>query len=476
MIKVKLNGHDYRYELFQIISLFYNKNEIEFTDELEYSFESKADLNELLVEFKIYEDNIMIISETAKITYENKSIKNAIKLTALRALKRYTGINIPWGILVGIRPTKIVHECFKENLKDDEILSYLTSVYDLSIEKACLALEVAKNESKFLTYNPKNISLYIDVPFCPTRCIYCSFTSTPVVGNELLIKGYMEAVQKEIKETLRFLTEKGFNIDTIYIGGGTPTALSPLNIEKILEELSKHIDLLRVREFTVEAGRPDSIDEEKLKVIKDYACSRISINPQTMNDDTLKRIGRNHTSKDVIEKYNLARNLGFDNINMDVIIGLLGETKEDVNYTMKKIKTLSPESITIHTMAVKRASVLNERGYKDKNSEIDDMYGIAADSCRSIGMYPYYMYRQKNMVSPLENVGYCKKDKECIYNIQMIAENISIAGIGPDAITKLLYLNENRIERVANVKDIREYINRIDEMIDKKIKGLDTLF
>ncbi|MCX7884985.1 MAG: coproporphyrinogen dehydrogenase HemZ [Caloramator sp.] len=476
MIKVKLNGHDYRYELFQIISLFYNKNEIEFTDEYKCSFESTADLNELFVEFKIYEDDILTINEKVNITYDKKNIKNAIKITALRALKRYTGSNIPWGILVGIRPTKIVHECFKENLNNEEILNYLISNYELSFEKANLVLEVAKNESKFLTYNEKNISLYIDVPFCPTRCIYCSFTSTPVFGNEFLINGYIEAIQREIRETLRFLTAKGFNIDRIYIGGGTPTALSPYNLDKMFNELSNHIDLLRVKEITVEAGRPDSIDEEKLKVIKEYGCSRISINPQTMNDDTLKRIGRNHTSKDVIEKYILARNLGFNNINMDVIIGLLGETKKDVENTMKKIKTLSPESITIHTMAVKRASVLNERGYKNKNIETDDMYSIASDSCRSIGMYPYYMYRQKNMVSPLENVGYCKKDMECVYNIQMIAENISIAGIGPGAITKLLYIDENRIERVANVKDIREYISRIDEMIDKKIKALDTLF
>lgn len=195
-----------------------------------------------------------------------------------------------------------------------------------------------------------------------------------------------------------------------------------------------------------------------------------------MNDETLKRIGRLHDSKDIVDKYYIARNLGFDNINMDIIIGLIGENSNDVKNTMEKLKELSPDSITIHTMAVKRASYLNERGYKAKSDEIDSMYDIAVNYVKNMGMYPYYMYRQKNMVSPLENVGYCMKDKECIYNIQMIAENISIAGFGPGAITKLVFIDENRIERISNVKDIKEYVTRIDEMIEKKLKGLDMLF
>lgn len=195
-----------------------------------------------------------------------------------------------------------------------------------------------------------------------------------------------------------------------------------------------------------------------------------------MNDDTLKRIGRFHTSKDVIDKYYIARELGYNNINMDIIIGLVGENSNDVALTMEKIKKLSPDNVTIHTMAIKRASYLKEKGYKLINDEIDSMYDIAVSYVKDMGMYPYYMYRQKNMVSPLENVGYCIKNKECIYNIQMIAENISIAGFGPGSITKLVFIDENRIERISNVKDIKEYISRIDEMIEKKLKGLDMLY
>ncbi|WP_168190056.1 coproporphyrinogen dehydrogenase HemZ [Caloramator sp. E03] len=476
MIKVKLEGHDYRYEVFQIVSLFYNKSEIEFVEDDDFNVKSVVDYDNKSAKFKIYENNSLKICEDYKITDDKKQIKNAIKLTALRALKNYTGINIPWGILVGIRPTKIVHECYKSKLKDEDIINYLLSNYDLSLEKAILALEVAKNESKYLTYNKKDISLYIDVPFCPSRCIYCSFTSTPIKGNELIVNQYINALKKEIRCTLNFLKNKGFRIDTIYIGGGTPTSLSGDNLEIIFNELGSNIDLFKVKEFTVEAGRPDSIDCEKLKVLKEYGCSRISINPQTMNDETLKRIGRLHDSKDIVDKYYIARNLGFDNINMDIIIGLIGENSNDVKNTMEKLKELSPDSITIHTMAVKRASYLNERGYKAKSDEIDSMYDIAVNYVKNMGMYPYYMYRQKNMVSPLENVGYCMKDKECIYNIQMIAENISIAGFGPGAITKLVFIDENRIERISNVKDIKEYVTRIDEMIEKKLKGLDMLF
>ncbi|EYE89636.1 coproporphyrinogen III oxidase [Fervidicella metallireducens AeB] len=471
-MRIKLVGHAFQYEVFQIASLFYDKSQIHFVTDGESDVVSIFD-----------EDNKKVYCKMANGLHDEislkesdiKKIKNSIKMTLLRCFKRTTGQDVPWGILVGIRPTKIVHDCFKKDFKDTEIIEYLINEYDVNKDKAQLALEVAKNERKFLDQGTKNVSLYVGIPFCPTRCVYCSFTSNSLKGNERLVEEYLDALIREINFTLEYLAKNNFSIDTLYIGGGTPTSLTAGQLERLFSTMKSHIQLDTLREFTVEAGRPDSIDEEKLRVIKGYGCTRISINPQSMNDETLLRIGRKHTAEDIIEKFEMARKIGFDNINMDIIIGLPEEGLKEIENTMNILKNLSPESITIHTMAIKRASILNQHEYKNKNHMIDMMYENACSASREIGMYPYYMYRQKNMVSPLENVGYCKGGRECIYNIQMIAENKSIISMGADAVTKLVFPEENRIERSANVKDVREYIARIDEMIERKIMAIDML-
>lgn len=477
MFKIKLSGHEYRYEIFQILNLFYEKSEISFdADDSNFDFESIVNYNDSYVEFIVYEQGKKSISEKKYIdTNDIKAVKNAIRFTALTCLEKYTMTNIPWGILVGIRPTKIVHECVKKRLNNDEIINYLVSNYSLTDEKARLTLEVALNEAEFLEKNPRSLSLYIGIPFCPTRCVYCSFTSNPIGGNKGLVDKYLDALNKEIDVSLSQIKKVGYSVDSLYIGGGTPTSLTSEQMKSIFDTLSNHIDLKGLREFTIEAGRPDSFDREKLITIKESGCSRISINPQTMNDETLKRIGRLHSSQEIIDKFNLAREVGFDNINMDIIIGLPGEGIDEIKRTMDIICDLSPENVTIHTMAIKRASVLDEEDYSRESSIAGDMYRIATERVREAGMYPYYMYRQKNMVSPLENVGYCKEGRECVYNIQMIAENISIISMGADAVSKLLFEKENRHERVANLKDVREYINRIDEIIENKVKAIDML-
>ena len=229
-----------------------------------------------------------------------------------------------------------------------------------------------------------------------------------------MVDSYVNCLIKEITSVLEFMKDRSFNIDTFYIGGGTPTSLSENQLNKLLSSIGSYLNTRDLREVTIEAGRPDSITIDKLSIIKDFGCSRISINPQTMNDQTLKRIGRNHTSGDIFEKFYMARDKGFDNINMDIIIGLPGEGKEEIINTMNKLYELSPDSITIHTMAIKRASVLNEKEFISNNSIAGSMYDIASNEVRKMGMFPYYMYRQKNMVAPLENVGYCMKGKECI--------------------------------------------------------------
>lgn len=473
MIKVKLIGHDYRYEAFQIISLFYSKDQIEFTDGNEYDLESIFDNSCVTAVMHIGDKRI---KNSLFINSDNKkSIKNSIKMTILKCLEEHKKIKIPWGILVGIRPTKIAHEYFSQGYDENQIKYELALKYSISQEKADLVLEVAKREAKFITKPENRVSLYINIPFCPTRCVYCSFTSNPIGGNERLIEEYLLSLIKELKACLKYLKEKGLIVDTVYIGGGTPTSLSYKQLDLLFNTLSSYMNLYDLREFTVEAGRPDSINKDKLIVIKQAGSKRISINPQTMNDETLKRVGRMHTSKDIIDKYYMARDIGFDSINMDLIIGLPNEGEAEIINTMELIKPLSPENITIHTLALKRASILNEKEHYIKNSTADAMYRIASAYVREMGMYPYYMYRQKNMVCPLENVGYCIDGKECIYNIQMISESISIISFGADAVTKTVFYDENRIERIANVKDVREYINRTDEMIDNKLKAISLL-
>lgn len=472
MIKIKLTGHEYRYEVYQILSLFYTKSEIVFSD-IQSNIESIYNAEHSFVECIIAS---MGICKRLHVNTQNKKvIKNSIKMTLLKCLEEYTGAVIPWGILVGIRPTKIVHDYFNQGIKEEQIIKYLTEDYSLSITKCKLAIEVAKNEAKFLSKENRSVSAYIGIPFCPTRCVYCSFASNPIGKNEDLVDSYINSLIKEINSVFAYLVSNKYNVDTLYVGGGTPTSINVNSLNKLLSAINYNIPIKDLREVTIEAGRPDSIDMDKLSLIKDHGCSRISINPQSMNDETLKRIGRNHTSNDIIDKYYMARELGFDNINMDIIIGLPFEGEKEIVKTMETLEKLSPDSITIHTMAIKRASILNEKEFKVSNNIASTMYDIASSGVRKIGMYPYYMYRQKNMVAPLENVGYCMQDKECIYNIQMISENISIVSFGADAITKIVFDEENRIERQANVKDVREYINRIDEMIENKIGAISML-
>lgn len=476
MVKIKLTGHEFRYEVYHIVSLFYEKSEIKFVNEDDYDIES------ILIDgcskalCRVLQGNGKVICEEIPIgCMDKKHIKNAVKKSVLRALKKINNKDIPWGVLVGIRPTKIVHECIVEGMKDSEIEKYIEAQYDIYPEKAALAVEVARYEESFLKKQDKTVSAYINIPFCPTRCVYCSFTSNPVSKDPDLVDEYLVCLKKEITQGIRYAHDKGLKIDTLYMGGGTPTSINEAQLESLLDTISSNIDIKGLREFTVEAGRPDSITSSKLKILKNYGVTRISINPQTMNDETLKKIGRLHSSKDIIEKYYLAKDMGFNFINMDIIIGLPGEGMDEAIKTINEIKKLSPENITVHIMSVKRASKLGESGYLDESMLPLSIYDAVTSKIRKMDMHPYYMYRQKNMVVPLENIGYCKKDKECIYNIQMIAENISILAFGTGAITKLVFDEENRIERIANVKDVMEYIKRIDEMTDNKIKAVDMI-
>lgn len=472
MIKIALKGHEYRYEAFQIASLFYEKNEFEFVEcnDADYISIFNSESNEC-----IFKSNDEKICFTEKVENNKKDIKRGIKSAMINALKSITGKDIPWGILIGIRPTKLYHDFIKNGMTENKIRSLLITKYYLHPKKADLLIEVGRAETPLMSYDKGSISVYIGIPFCPTRCVYCSFTSNSIAGNKDLVESYLTSLIKEVKYTFSLIKEKNIKIDTLYIGGGTPTSLNEMQLETLLKTVSENIKTDSIREYTVEAGRPDSISMKKLELIKKYGATRISINPQTMNDTTLKKIGRLHSSKDIKDTFNLARSLGFNNINMDMIIGLPGEIASHVETTINEIKQLNPDSITIHTMAIKRASKLYEQGYGIKDSDAINMYNIACSGARELGMKPYYMYRQKNMVSPLENIGFSYRSKESIYNIQMIGEFISILGLGADSVSKPYFIKENRLERIANLKDVREYVKRIDEILLNKKKAIEMI-
>ena len=421
---------------------------------------------------QLYENGSLICEKTE--TADGVTMQHAVRSAVYHMLKEKTGQHLPWGMLTGIRPAKTINTYMDMGLTKDESIKKMIETYEMSPEKAELAATVATAERSILEKADKNgISLYIGIPFCPTRCLYCSFTSYPIDIYKTKVDGYVEALIKELK----FLGEKakGKRLDSIYIGGGTPTSLTAEQIDKIMAAVSETFDLSNILEYTVEAGRPDTITAEKLKVIKKNGASRISVNPQTMNDETLRLIGRKHTVDDIKRVFYEARSIGHDNINMDLILGLPGEGEAEVKNTMEEIKKLSPESLTVHTLAVKRASRLKETlGEYDlaKAMLMENILGLSAKGAAEMGLAPYYMYRQKNMLGSFENVGYAKKGFESIYNVVIMEETQSIYAAGAGASTKLYDPETDRIERIFNVKNVDEYIGRIDEMIDRKRKGM----
>lgn len=406
---------------------------------------------------------------------DHSATKNVIKKLFYQMLVGRTGHELPWGSLTGIRPTKIALSRLEDGWKEDDIRRFMKETYMTSDEKINLSVEIAAREKRLMesiNYD-SGYSLYVGIPFCPTTCLYCSFTSYPISKWKGRTGLYLEALFKELEYTAEKM--KGRPLDTIYFGGGTPTSLPAEDIDAILCKLEQLFDTKNVLEFTVEAGRPDSITEEKLKVLASHGISRISINPQTMNQKTLDLIGRRHTVENVKEKFHMARALGFDNINMDLIMGLPGEDLDDVKHTLEEIEALKPDSLTVHSLAIKRAARLNmfKEEYADlKISNTPEMIALSEACARRMGMEPYYLYRQKNMAGNFENVGYSLPGKACLYNILIMEELATIVACGAGTTTKVVFPSENRRERCENVKEVEQYISRIDEMIGRKEKIL----
>ncbi len=466
MIYIKISDMDFYDDAVVLIKSFYPRTEVM---QYQEQAEQTRTAQDIVIEPEVPE----------KDGRSKKELHEAFKCTLYTKLSAQLNKTLPWGYLTGVRPSKIAYTLLEKGADREQILKEFTKKHLVSEKKAQLALQVAQTEKSILEkMDYKNgYSLYIGIPFCPTTCLYCSFTSYSLAAYQSKVQPYLEALLKEMKYVSEAM--RGRRLDTVYFGGGTPTTLRAGQLDMLLTELERQFDLSACRELTVEAGRPDSITYEKLCVLKAHHVDRISINPQTMNQQTLDLIGRRHTVEQIEEAFALAGKAGLDNINMDMILGLPGENKEMVQHTLEKIKALAPESLTVHSLAIKRAAALNiwREKYLDLQMDnSDEIVSMAADYAHQMGHQPYYMYRQKNMAGNFENVGYSKPGLECIYNILIMEEKQTIIAMGAGASTKIVFQNETeggqagRIERIENVKDVTNYIQRIDEMIERKRK------
>ncbi len=423
-------------------------------------------------QYKLFEDGLdndkEIIDLKSALMGESK---DAIKREIFHKLSASTGLRPEWGILTGIRPVKLCGELIdaygldearrilrNEYLIDDGKIDMIAKMYNYQIASFGKAKE-------------NSVGMYIGIPFCPTRCLYCSFISSQAENEKL--EAYVDALISEIKAIGTRLDDSEFHIESLYIGGGTPTTLNESQLERLLDAINLHLDIANTKEYTIEAGRPDTINLEKLKIIKAHGCERISINPQSMKPETLVTIGRSHTPLEIEKAFELAHSLDFNSINADLIAGLPGEDLSDFDASLENIIGLGADNITVHSLAVKRASRLKDEDpafhYKQSNIT-NSMTAKGFETLCNRGFEPYYLYRQKHMAGAGENIGYCKPGKAGLYNIRIMDEHQSILALGAGAISKRFYPEENRLERIPNVSNIGHYINRLDEMIERKDK------
>lgn len=466
-MRVYLNDPSFDYDIRSLVRAFYPGEDVLFVREKETD------------EIDLYVEDSLKYSDLPR-----PEAKNVIKRLVYNELSKRTGRSLPWGTLTGIRPTKLYLKGQKNKQSPDEIHSYMANEYLISPEKSTVAYEIAKREYTILDEmdifrkNNDSYSLYIGIPFCPSICLYCSFSSYPLGIYKNKVDDYLTALKKEIDYVAKDFSHR--RLDTIYIGGGTPTSLTAEQLEVLISYVEEKLNLTDLKEWTIEAGRADSISLDKLKTIKSHwnGDIRISINPQTMRDETLRLIGRAHDAAAVQDAFHMAKSVGINTINMDMIVGLPGEDENDVAYTLDCIKELLPDNLTVHSLAVKRASRLAEMmenysklGFVSTQRIMEMVRDAAAD----MGMSPYYLYRQKDIAGNLENIGYSTPGKEGLYNMLIMEEVTDIVAIGAGAACKHLVRDENgtilegaKVARCENVKDVDLYISRIDEMIRRK--------
>lgn len=473
-MKFIIEAHELLYDVQSMIQVFFPNQKYIKVDEIPKKglvFISKIVENHAICQ--IYIDG-NIHSEKSFLLKGNtrEDIRVGVKTTLFLALLEYTKYKPPWGLLTGIKPAKLMRLALEEGRSQDDIIEYYKNVYFIEEDKIQLGLTVARREIDLIkTWDISQPSLYIHIPFCPSRCSYCSFTAytTKTMGHK--IDAYIDTLLYEMTKIKDLIKTP----HTVYIGGGTPTSLSERQLERLLSQIEMLVDIENVAEFCVEAGRPDTITKEKLEIMKRYHVNRLSINPQTMHEETLQKIGRAHSVQSFFDAYHLAESMGFKNINIDLIVGLPDETLDHVKYTVKMLEELSLSSVTVHTLSVKRASAMAENmalGFASAK-EVEEMHEYIKKSLENRGVYPYYMYRQKNMIGNLENVGYAKEGKEGLYNIVQMEEVSSVVAVGAGAVSKKVYPSEDvkragDTKRAFSVMPLEEYINRIDEMIQRK--------
>lgn len=477
---VCFKGADFKYETEAILKLFFPLRHFSFfydgdeivPDEDGDNIEISVTGTEVSVKISLgsggySEDKVTIDPE--------KFTKNEAEYQSCRMLflmlRKLTGISPEWGSITGIRPVKKVNALMNEGFSKEDIREKLKEKYFISDRKFELAYLTAATQKHALdTLDKRSCSLYISIPFCPSRCIYCSFVSHSIdtPNAKKLVPLYVDKLCDELRITADIMRETGLSLDTIYIGGGTPSSLSAEQLEKVMKTVKNCFDISDIREYTVEAGRCDTITADKLKVIKAQGATRISVNPQTMNDGVLRAIGRRHDSEGVVKAFRLAREIGFDNINMDTIAGLPTDTPEGFKNTIERLIDLDPEEITVHTLTLKRSANLFREEDMVSDENIEEMVNFSFDRLTSAGYLPYYLYRQKNTLKNLENVGYAKAGKESLYNIYIMEEAQTILACGASGSTKLYDTQTGRISRVFNYKYPYEYISRFDKMCEKK--------
>ncbi len=465
-MKIHCNDENLEAELLLVYNLFSNT----ITGDIDKNL---ALIDNIYVKYHFNEEDIVVNiridfldnSSTSAHTFHcpdrsSKYIRRYTKLGLFDALSAISHQVLEWGSITGIRPTKLYYELL-ETHSESEVEDILVNLFKISPKKVSILSQVVKSQAG-VTKSDTEIDLYVNIPFCTTKCAYCSFISSPIAACKALVAPYCDALIHEIEAVKKIIAENNYTVRTIYVGGGTPTAIPCDMLDRILS----HLDM-PVKEFTVEAGRPDTITKETLDVLLKNKVTRISINPQTFCDRTLKIIGRSHTVEDFYRAYNLALNYPFI-INMDLIAGLEGETLDDFCHSVNCTLACSPANITIHTLSIKRRSDLIDKSFAHDAKTVSAMVDFGYNKLTEAGYVPYYLYRQKNMIGNLENIGYTKPGYRCISNIDSMEEILGVIAVGANAVSKKYTVSTNRIDRLPNVRDIKTYIDRVDEMISKK--------